>query len=94
MRRGALGTPSDLAVAAGEKVARFVALGESDHHAERDGVTLSTPKHLAADCPEEVPAVHGVQTDGLLPVKPAGMAKPPAPAYEPAAHAPAHCAVV
>ena len=59
---------SELAVAAGEKVARFVALGESDHHAERDGVTLSTPKHLAADCPEEVPAVHGVQTDGLLPI--------------------------
>ena len=48
---------------------------------------------LAADCAEYLPAEHGVQADGLLPEKPAAWAKPPLAANEPAAHAPAHCAV-
>jgi hypothetical protein len=41
-----------------------------------------------------VPAAHGVHAAGLVPEKPAAWAKPPLAAYEPAAHAPAHCAVV
>ena len=47
-----------------------------------------------ADCAEYLPTAHGVHADGLLPEKPAALAKPPLAAYEPAAHAPAHAAVV
>jgi hypothetical protein len=41
-----------------------------------------------------VPAAQGVQAAGELPLKPAGCAKPPAAANEPAAHVPAHAADV
>ena len=56
---------------------------------EPDGQKLQ----LAAPCREYVRAAHGMQMDGLLPEKPAALAKPPLAADEPAAHAPAHCAV-
>ena len=53
---------------------------------EPDGHALQ----LSADCAEYLPASHGVQTDGLVPVKVDALAKPPLAEYEPAAHAPAH----